>query len=387
MPGTRLSMRKVREVLRLKHALGMSERLIAEAVGAGKSAVGEYIRRARVIGLTWPVPDGLDDAELERRLFSPPGFHVGPTKPQPHWPTIQEELKGRGVTLLLLWEEYRAEHADGYGYSRFCDLYGFVVLPTRVRKPRDKAKVEVAVQIVERFVLAKLRKRRFFSLDELNAAIRECVAAINTKVMRAFGKSRRELLDAVERPALRGFPVEPYQYAEWKRCGVAPDYHVEIGDHYYSVPFRLLRETVDARLTDTTVEVFHKGLRVASHPRSSVHNRHTTTPEHMPSSHRRYATWTPQRMVNEAAKIGPATIALVEAIMKAKPHPEQGFRSCLGIMRLVRTYGIARVEAASRRGNDIGATTYGSIASIPRPPGRARAHRHGEIPGVAAATP
>src|SRR6266699_3753617 len=447
MPGTRLSMRKVREVLRLKHALGMSERLIAEAVGAGKSAVGEYIRRARVIGLTWPVPDGLDDAELERRLFSPPGFHVGPTKPQPHWPTIQEELKGRGVTLLLLWEEYRAEHADGYGYSRFCDLYvewrkritptmrqthvageklfvdwagdtipvfdaitgaehgarifvaalgasnytyaearwtetlpdwigahvnalsaiggvpkaavcdnlkagitrpsryepginrayqdladhyGFVVLPTRVRKPRDKAKVEVAVQIVERFVLAKLRKRRFFSLDELNAAIRECVAAINTKVMRAFGKSRRELLDAVERPALRG----------------------------------LLRETVDARLTDTTVEVFHKGLRVASHPRSSVHNRHTTTPEHMPSSHCRYATWTPQRMVNEAAKIGPAAIALVEAIMKAKPHPEQGFRSCLGIMRLVRTYGIARVEAASRRGNDIGATTYGSIASI-----------------------
>src|SRR3977135_1579943 len=123
MPGTRLSMRKVREVLRLKHALGMSERLIAEAVGAGKSAVGEYIRRARVIGLTWPLPDGLDDAELERRLVTPPGFHIGPTKPQPHWPTIQEELKGRGVTLLLLWEEYRAEHADGYGYSRFCDLY------------------------------------------------------------------------------------------------------------------------------------------------------------------------------------------------------------------------------------------------------------------------
>ena len=116
-------MRKVREVLRLKHALGMSERLIAEAVGAGKSAVGEYIRRARVVGLTWPLPVGLDDVELERRLFTLPGFHVGPTKPQPHWPTIQEELKGRGVTLLLLWEEYRAEHADGYGYSRFCDLY------------------------------------------------------------------------------------------------------------------------------------------------------------------------------------------------------------------------------------------------------------------------
>jgi transposase len=130
------------------------------------------------------------------------------------------------------------------------------------------------------------------------------------------------------------------------------------------VPFRLLRETVDARLTDATVEVFHKGIRVASHPRSSVRNRHTTIPEHMPSAHRRYAEWTPQRMMREAAKIGPATIALVEAIMKAKPHPEQGFRSCLGIMSLVRTYGAARIEAASQRGNDIGATTYGSIKSI-----------------------
>src|SRR5208282_2454715 len=137
-------------------------------------------------------------------------------------------------------------------YQDLADHYGFVVLPTRVRRPRDKAKVEVAVLIVERFVLARLRKRRFFSLNELNAAIRVCVAAINAKVMRTFGKSRRELLDAVEWPALKGLPVEPYQYAEWKRCRVAPDYHVEIGDHCYSVPFRLLRETVDARLTDTT---------------------------------------------------------------------------------------------------------------------------------------
>jgi transposase len=481
MPGTKISMRKVREVLRLKHALGMSERLIAEAVGVGKTAVGEYLRRARVLGLAWPLPDGMDDAELERRLFTPAGFHDGPTKPLPDCAKLHEELKRRGVTLMLLWEEYRAEHADGYGYSRFCDLYGdwrkritptmrqthvageklfvdwagdgiavfdpitgaahntrifvaalgasnytyaearwtetlpdwigahvnalsaiggvpkaavcdnlkagitkpsryepginrtyqdladhygFVVLPTRVRKPRDKAKVEVAVLIVERFVLAKLRNRCFFSLDELNVEVRECVAKINAKVMKKFAKSRLELLETIDRPALKELPSEPYRYAEWKRCGVAPDYHVEVDDHYYSVPFRLLRETVEARLTDTTVEVFHKGLRVASHPRSSVRNRHTTIPEHMPSSHRRYAEWTPQRMMREAAKIGPATIALVEAIMKAKPHPEQGFRSCLGIMRLVKTYGTARVEAASQRGNDIGATTYGSIASI-----------------------
>jgi transposase len=481
MPGTKVSMRKVREVLRLKHALGMSERLIADAVGVGKTAVGEYLRRARVTGLGWPLPEGMDETELERRLFTPAGFHDGRTKPQPDCPKVHEELKRRGVTLMLLWEEYRAEHADGYGYSRFCDLYGewrkritptmrqthvageklfvdwagdaipvfdpitgaehgarifvaalgasnytyaearwtetlpdwisahvnalaaiggvpkavvcdnlkagitkpsryepginrsyqdladhygFVVLPTRVRKPRDKAKVEVAVLIVERFVLAKLRNRRFFSLDELNAEVRECVATINARVMKKLAQSRRELLETIDRPALKELPSESYRYAEWKRCGVAPDYHVEVDDHYYSVPFRLLRETVEARLTDTTVEVFHKGIRVASHPRSSVRNRHTTIPEHMPSSHRRYAEWTPQRMMREAAKIGPATIALVETIMETKPHPEQGFRSCLGIMRLVKTYGTVRVEAASQRGIDIGATTYGSIASI-----------------------
>jgi transposase len=474
-------MRKVREVLRLKHALGMSERLIADAVGIGKTAVGEYLRRARVLGLAWPLPEGLDDAELERRLFTPAGFHDGLTKPLPDCAKLHAELKRRGVTLMLLWEEYRAEYADGYGYSRFCDLYGdwrqritpamrqthvageklfvdwagdgipvfdpitgaehgarifvaalgasnytyaearwtetlpdwigahvnafteiggvtkaavcdnlkagitkpsryepginrtyqdladhygFVVLAARVRKPRDKAKVEVAVLIVERFVLAKLRNRRFFSLDELNAEIRECVATINAKVMKKFAKSRRELLETIDRPALKELPSEPYRYAEWKRCGVAPDYHVEVDGHYYSVPFRLLRETVEARLTDTTIEVFHKGARVASHPRSSVRHRHTTISEHMPSAHRRYAEWTPAKMMSEAAKIGPATIALVEAIMKAKPHPEQGFRSCLGIIRLVKTYGTARVEAASQRGNDIGATTYGSIASI-----------------------
>jgi transposase len=481
MPGTKVLMRKVREVLRLKHALGMSERLIADAVGVGKTAVGEYLRRCRVIGLGWPLPDGMDDAELERRLFTPAGFHDGPTRQLPDCPKVHEELKRRGVTLMLLWEEYRAEHTDGYGYSRFCDLYGewrrritptmrqthvageklfvdwagdtipvfdpatgeehrahifvaalgasnytyaearwtetlpdwigahvnglaaiggvpeaivpdnlkagitkpsryepginrsyqdladhygFVVLPTRVRKPRDKAKVEVAVLIVERFVLAKLRNRHFFSLDELNAEVRECVTTINAKVMKKLAKSRRELLETIDRPALKELPNEPYRYAEWKRCGVAPDYHVEIDDHYYSVPFRLLRETVEARLTDTTVEVFHNGARVATHARSSVPNRHTTIPEHMPSAHRRYAEWTPQRMMREAAKIGPATIALVEAIMKAKPHPEQGFRSCLGIISLARTYGSERVEAASRRGNDIGATTYGSIKSI-----------------------
>jgi len=474
-------MRKVREVLRLKHTLGMSLRQISEATGVGKTVIGEYVRRAGVIGITWPVPEEIDDAELERRLFPVAGDRTAAPRAAIDWRQVHEEMKRRSVTLVLLWQEYRAEQTDGYGYSRFCDLYGewrktisatmrqthpagerlfvdyagdtvpvfdqitdaqrrahifvaalgasnytyaearwseglgdwvsahvnalatiggvpkavvcdnlkagvtkpsryepginrtyqdlaehygFVVLPARVRKPRDKAKVEVAVLIVERFVLARLRNRRFFSLQDLNAAIHECVTDLNAKVMRKIGKSRAELLETIDRPALDALPAEPYRYAEWQKCRVAPDYHVEIDKHYYSVPSRLIRATVEARITDTTVEILHKGSRIASHARSAVPHRHTTIAEHMPSAHRRYAAWTPARMMSAAAKIGPSTIALVEAIMKAKPHPEQGFRACLGILRLEKSYGAQRLEAACHRGNDIGATSYGSVASI-----------------------
>lgn len=481
MATKRVSMRKIREVLRLTHELKLSVRQVSEATGVGKTAVGEYIARARVIGITWPIAEELSDADLERRLFVPAGFHDGPTRPVPDWAKVHEELKRRGVTLMILWEEHRADCHDGHGYSQFCELYsrwrkslspimrqvhvagdklfvdwagdtvpiidaatgevhaahlfvaalgassytyaearwtetlpdwigahinaldflggvmkaavpdnlkagitkpsryepgvnrtyqdlanhyGFVVLPARIRKPRDKAKVEVAVQIVCRYVLGRLRHRRFFSLDELNAAVRDSVTAINAKPMKRLGKSRNELFATLDRPALKPLPAERYQYAEWRRCTVAPDYHVEVDGHYYSVPYRLLRETVDVRFTAATVEALHKGRRVASHVRSHLKHKHTTTPEHMPSSHRRYAEWSPARLLRKAAKIGPATTALFEAIMKAKPHPEQGFRSCLGILGLLGSYGPDRIEAAARRGNDIGATTYGSIKSI-----------------------
>src|SRR4051812_26579104 len=496
MPAERLSMRRVREVLRLRHALGMSDRSIAQSLAIGKTTVGEYICRAKVIGITWPVPEEIDDAELERRLFTAPSFEEKPKRPPLDWPRLHEELKRRGVTLMLLWLEYRANEPDGFGYSRFCGLYGdwrrsvsatmrqthaageklfvdfagdtvavfdpltgdtrqahifvsalgasnftyaearwseglpdwigvhvgalaaiggvpkavvcdnlkagvtkasryepgvnrtyqdlathygFAILPTRVRKPRDKAKVEVAVQIVQRFVLARLRNRRFFSLADLNIAIHECVADLNTKFMRKLGKSRRELLETIERPALKALPTEPYRYAEWKRARVAPDYHVEIAGHFYSVPSRLIREVVEARITDTTIEIFYRGTCVASHAFSPVRNRHTTIPEHMPSAHRRYAEWTPARLMREAEKIGPATLALFEAIMRAKPHPEQGFRACLGILRLAKGYGVERLDAACRRGNDIGARSYGSIASILKH-GLDRAYRGGQSP-------
>jgi transposase len=277
-----------------------------------------------------------------------------------------------GVTKAVVCDNLRAgvtkpsryEPGINRSYQDLAEHYGFAVLPARVRKPRDKAKVEVAVLIVQRFVLARLRNRRFFSLVELNTAIRECVNDLNAKVIRKIGKSRAELLETLDRPALDALPSEPYRYAEWKKCVVAPDYHIEVDKHYYSVPSRLIRATVEARITDTMVEILFKGSRIASHARSNVPHRHTTITEHMPSAHRRYAEWTPAKMMSVAAKIGPSTIALFEAIMKAKPHPEQGFRACLGILRLEKSYGAQRVEAACHRGNDIGATSYGSVVSI-----------------------
>jgi transposase len=474
-------MRKVREVLRLKHTLGMSYRQISEATGVGKTVVGEYVRRAGVIGITWPVPEAIDDAALDRRLFPVPGDETAAPRAAIDWRKIHAEMKRPSVTLVLLWQEYRAEQADGYGYSRFCDLYGewrksisatmrqthpagerlfvdyagdtvpvfdqitdaerpahifvaalgasnytyvearwsegladwisahvntftaiggvpkavvcdnlragvtkpsryepginrtyqdlaehygFAVLPARVRKPRDKAKVEVAVLIVERFVLARLRNRHFFSLIDLNAAIRECVADLNAKVMRKIGKSRAELLETIDRPALDALPAEPYRYAEWKKCLVAADYHVEIDKHYYSVPYTLMRQELWASYTATTVEVFHRGKRVAVHRRGPPNRGHTTLPEHMPSSHRRYADWTPERIKREAGEIGPNASALVEVILREKRHPEQSFRSCLGIVRLVGRFPRERVEAACERALAIGARSFTSVKSI-----------------------
>jgi transposase len=227
-----------------------------------------------------------------------------------------------------------------------------------------KAKVEVAVLLATRWIIAKLRNRRFFSLTELNDAIRDCVTILNERVTRHLGASRRMLFDDVERTALKPLPAEPYVYAEWKQCRVGLDYHVEVEKHFYSVPHTLLREKMWARITARTVEVFHHGQRVAAHVRSSSNRKHTTVREHMPSSHQRYADWTPERITRQAGEIGPKTSALVEIILRERAHPEQGFRACVGIMRLVKSYGAERLEAACGRALEIGARSYSSVNSI-----------------------
>jgi transposase len=450
-----------------------------------RSTVQLCLDRTAAAGLSWPLPATLTDQALEAMLFAPlGGSRPGARhKAEPDWTAIHQELRRPGVTLLLLWQEYRAIHPGGYGYSRWCELYRswesrlsptmrqahpagerlfvdyaghtvevvdgstgelrsaqvFVavlgasnytyaeatwsqglpdwigahvralaflggvprqivpdnlragvlranwhepglnptyrdlaahyhtaILPTRVRKPRDKAKVEAGVLVVERWILARLRNQRFFSLAELNAAIATLLADLNARPMRKLGVSRRELFEQLDRPALSPLPAEPFVYAEWRIRRVALDYHVDIEGHYYSVPHRLLRQQVEARLTARTVELFHKGERVAVHLRGGARGRHTTLAEHMPQAHRRHAAWTIQRIGREAAAIGPATAALATLILETRPHPEQGFRACLGILRLVRTYGRDRVEAACARGLEIGARSYGSVQSILR---------------------
>jgi transposase len=475
-------MRRVREILRLKHECGTSDRAIGRSLGIARSTVALTLDRIAAAGLAWPLSATLSDRVLEAMLYAGAGSKQGMRrKAEPDWTHVHRELRRPGVTLMLLWEEYRTREPGGYGYSRWCDLYrawegrlsptmrqahpagerlfvdyagqtvevvdgrtgevrqaqvfvaamgassytyaeatwtqtlpdwigshtralaffggvpaqlvpdnprvgvdranwyepglnrtyldlathyGTAILPTRVRRPRDKAKVEVAVLVVERWILARLRHRRFFSLAELNEAIALLVTDLNARPMRRLGVSRRDLFCELDQPALKPLPAQAYEYAEWRLRRVSLDYHVDIDGHYYSVPYRLIREQVEARSTARTVEIFHKGERVAAHLRGTGRGRHTTVADHMPSSHRRHAEWTIERIMRTAARIGPSTAKLVSIILESRPHPEQGYRACLGILRLARQYGEPRLEAACDRGLDIGARSYGSIQSI-----------------------
>jgi transposase len=250
-------------------------------------------------------------------------------------------------------------------YTEMAAHYDTAILPTRPRRPRDKAKVEAGVLVMERWILGRLRNRRFDSLAELNAAIRQLLVRLNDeRPIRRLGVTRRQLLEELDRPMLKPLPVEPYVFAEWRLRRVGIDYHVDVERHYYSVPYRFAKEAVEVRLTARTVEVFAKGERIAAHLRSSGNGKHTTVQDHMPSSHRRYADWTIERIRRDAALIGPSAAALCDLILEERSHPEQGFRACLGIVRLVKAFGAHRVEAAATRALDIGARTYGSVKSI-----------------------
>jgi len=252
-------------------------------------------------------------------------------------------------------------------YDEMTQHYGTAVMPARPRKPRDKAKVEVAVQIAQRWIMARLRNERHFSLASLNERIAELLEDLNDRMMRRYGESRRQLFERIERAALKPLPATRFVFGEWKNAGVNIDYHVDVEHHYYSVPFHLATERgvrVDVRYTASTVEVFLRGRRVASHVRSYVRGGFTTNPEHMPKSHRDHAEWTPTRMIRWARTVGPKTEELVTTILQERPHPEQGYRSCLGILRLGRRYGEVRLEAACARAVIVRARSVDNIRSI-----------------------
>ena len=242
--------------------------------------------------------------------------------------------------------------------------YETVIIPTRVRKPKDKAKVEAGVQLVERWILARIRDQKFFSLHQLNRSISELLEKLNQRAFLKLPGSRRSMFESIDKPALKPLPQKPYQFAEWKKATVNVDYHVEFERHYYSVPHRLIKKKIDLRITQRTIECFYNNKRVASHIRSHQRGRHTTVREHMPKTHQKWADWTPQRFIRWADKIGPHTADLVRTILSSRPHPQQGFRSCLGILRLAKDYGEKRLDAACHRALAIGGTSYKSVASI-----------------------
>ena len=271
---------------------------------------------------------------------------------------VPDQLKS-GVTLAC-----RYEPKIQRTYEEMARHYGTTVLPARPRSPRDKAKVEGGVLIAQRWVLAKIRNQTFFSLDALNERIAELIAELNDRPMRVYGASRRELFNRLDKPMLRPLPDARFTTCEWKEARINIDYHVEYDRHFYSVPSTLLRQAVEIRATAATVEIYLRGERVASHARSSKHGHHTTVTAHMPKAHQAHAEWTPTRIIAWAASVGPQTAKLAEVILSSRPHPEQGYRSCLGLLRLSRQYGAGRLESACGRAVAVGARSYRHVQSI-----------------------
>lgn len=301
-----------------------------------------------------------------------------PPGPQalPDWIGAHQRCFGYlgGVPQLVVPDNLRSAVSKAHRYEpdtnpTYQDMathYGVAVLPARVRRPRDKAKVEAGVLVVERWILAALRHRCFFSLAELNGAIGQLLETLNARSFKKLPGSRREHFQCLDKPALQPLPAEPYVYAEWKKARVHIDYHVAVDGHYYSVPHALIKKQLDVRITQNTIECFHRGQRVASHRRANQKGRHTTLAAHMPQAHRQAGDWSPQRLAGWAARTGPATEQLILNVLSARKHPQQAYRSCLGILRLGKAYGDARLEAACQRALALGSHSYKSVESILR---------------------
>jgi transposase len=475
-------MRKLKEVLRLR-SLGLSQHQIARSCSISQSTVHEYVSAAQAAGVELPLPEDWDDQRIAKTLFPqrpPPA--VWRKHPEPDWSQLHQELQThKDLTLQLVWQEGRESNPEGYGYSRFCDLYrrwlkkldlvlrqehragekmfvdyagatipihnpqtgevqaaavfvavlgassytfaeattgqdlrnwigshirafeffsgvvevvvpdnlksavthpsyyepdlnptyqdlgrhyGVAIIPARPYRPREKAKAEVGVQVVQRWIIAALRKHKFFSLGDANRAITGLLVRLNERPFRKLVGNRATLFAQLDRPALKPLPATRFEFGTWTLARVNIDYHIEVEKHYYSVPHALVHQEVDARLGADTLEILYRGVRVASHIRSYETGKATTLPEHRPKAHQRYLERTPSRLIEDAQQIGPCTGQLVEAILAAKRHPEMGYRSCLGILRLAKSYAGERMEAAARRALRARAYNLQSMESI-----------------------
>ena len=477
-----LSMRKIREMLRLKFESRLKNRQIGRSLNISHSTVQDYLDKAKAAGVSWPIPGEWDDAELENRLFAKRSIPSSCSGHYPDWSEIHLELRKKGVTLQLLCEEYLESNPDGVRYSRFCELYGLwkrklsavmhqrykwgeksfidyagktvpvmdretgitweaqiflvvlgasnftyceahrdqklrnwinghirafeyfggvteiavpdntktgvkspcryepdlnptyqdwsdhygvAVIPARVMKPRDKAKVEVGVQIVERWILARLRKRQFFSLQELNKAILELLEDLNNRPMRHLGKSRRELYESREKAYLKRLPERPFEYCQWDLGKLLSNsYHVKFDKNFYSAPYELIGSRVDVRATDKMIEIFYKSKRVGSHVRDFRENKYITNQFHMPPGHRKMLEWTPESFQEWGKQTGEYTYQMIRRMQSTKRHAQQQSRSCLGLMRLSSKYESDRIEAACKRALLYGLDSYKNVLNI-----------------------
>lgn len=473
-------MRTVREILRLHYEHGLSGRAIARACSASPTTVGDHVERARQSGQAWSSLSVLDDSSLKTVLF-PDAEAPVVRRPLPDFDYLRSELKRKGVTLQLLWEEYRSVHTDGYGRSQFFELYrrhgktiepvmrlphkagdklfvdfsgdrpsyvdretgeviepelfvaamgassriyavavpsqqlpdwikvhadtfeyfggvpacvvpdnlksgvktackydpeanpvyaelaahyGVAIIPARPREPRDKAKVENGVQNAQRRILAVLRNRTFFSLAELNSAIAVELEKLNNRHMQGIGKSRNQLFDEIDRPALKPLPPTRFQLREWRKSKVNIDHHIAVQRCYYSVPYTLIGKEVEVCLTAGAVEIFHDGKRIASHARAHRPGTFVTIHEHRPHSHQKHLEWTPERMRRWGETIGDNTGAMIEAIIGTVVHPDHAYGKCLGLLRLAKKCGNDRLELACGRALKLQAISYRSVKNI-----------------------
>lgn len=469
-------MRKLRDVLRLKLDAKLSHQKIATALGISKSVVTKYVGLAATAGLDWPTVRDWNEADIEKRLLlmpARPQDHV-----QPDFSTVHHELRRKGMTLMLLWEEYRASFASQstYSYSQFCEnyrsfakklkrsmrqihrageklfidyagptigmtdgqrahifvaamgassytyacatpretmadwlestakalaWYGGVTqliipdnpraliadpnryeprandtvldfarhyntsfLPARPRHPRDKPKAESAVQVVERWIMARLRHQQFANVQEVNAAILPLLTWLNERPFQKLPGSRASTFAQIDAPALLPLPTQRYELAHFKTVAVNIDYHINLEKHYYSVPHALVGQVLEARITSTTIELLYRGQRVASHARNSRAGESTTVAEHMPAAHRAHMEWTPQRLIDWGSTIGLATAEFITRLMQEQRHPEHGYRACLGLLALAKEYSGPRLEKSCALALQLGACQYRHVRSI-----------------------